>query len=442
MEPIHDRAVILSTGDEIIVGQLLDTNARWLAERLIDVGILPIEHVTVPDELDVLTATLRRAVERAPLVVMSGGLGPTDGDLTRAALAEVLGEPLEVDAAAMDELRAMLARRGREVTERQARQAQRPRGAACLPNAVGTAPGLVARVRTVSGQADVFCLPGPPGELRPMFEREVLPRLRPDPSHTITTRLLHVVGIAEADAVTRLDGLTQRDRMPLVGITASGGILTVRVRYEGLGGRAEVETLVDATEAQIRAVLGDHVFATGPGTGVEHLARTVLEMLKQRGQTLGTVESCTGGMLGEMLTAIPGSSAAYVGGVVTYSNDVKQRLGVDSDVLREHGAVSAPVAAEMAVRGAAWLGADWTLSLTGVAGPGGGSADKPVGTVCIAMYGQVGAGSTTCTCARRFLFTGDREDVRRRACLTALAMLYFAMRGHAAGIPRLLWEVG
>ena len=481
MEQIHDRAVIVSTGDEIIVGQLLDTNARWLAKRMVDVGIMPVEHVTVPDELKSLVATLRRAIGLAPLVVMSGGLGPTDGDLTRAALAEVMGEPLEVDAGAMEALRGMLTRRGREVSERQGRQAQRPRGAACLANDVGTAPGLAARVRTETGFTDVFCLPGPPGELRPMFERQVVPRLQTDSSRTILTRLLHVVGIAEADAVTKLGGLTNRDRMPLVGITASGGVLTVRVRFEGAGGGGAAERLVGDTEAQIRAALGDHVFASGPGAGVEHLARTVLGMLERRGQTVGTVESCTGGMLGEMLTAIPGSSAAYSGGVVAYANAVKERLGVEAAALSRHGAVSELVAAQMAERGMEWLRSDWAISLTGIAGPDGGSAEKPLGTVCIGLCGRLGANSeeplqrgdgaadarprATCLAAgdtdmcgggnrpgvatgaprvvsdvRRFVFSGDREDVRRRASVTALAMLYFAMRGQPLGTPRLLWE--
>ncbi|MGH7131458.1 MAG: competence/damage-inducible protein A [Phycisphaerales bacterium] len=437
MRPVHERAVIISTGDELMVGQLLDTNARWLAERLVEAGIMPVEHITVPDELGRLTAALRRAVATAPLVVMSGGLGPTDGDLTRAALAEVMGEELEVDAAAMESLRAMLTRRGRELSERQSRQAKRPRSAECLTNSAGTAPGLAAWVRVGDGGADVFCLPGPPGELRPMFEREVLPRLRPAAGRTIITRLLHVVGITEADAVTRLGGLTERDRAPLVGITASGGVLTVRVRLEGAGGRAEGERLVEGAEAQIRAALGDRVFAVGSGTGVEHLARTVLELLKARGQTLGTVESCTGGMLGEMLTAIPGSSAAFVGGVVTYANALKERIGVEIAVLQRHGAVSAETAVQMAERGREWLGADWAVSLTGIAGPDGGTTEKPVGTVHI---GLMHAGRDH-THARHFVFTGDREDVRRWACVTALTMLYFALQGRDAGTPRLLWEI-
>ncbi|MBY0313651.1 MAG: hypothetical protein K2W85_16425, partial [Phycisphaerales bacterium] len=236
----HDRAVIISSGDEIITGQLLDTNARFFAKSLVDKGVLPASFVTVPDERAEIAQAIRSACAKAPLVILSGGLGPTDGDLTRHALADAVGgeagggggEALVIDDDARLQITAMLEKRGRPVTERQLRQAYRPTSASCLPNAFGTAPGLHAIVRVDGRSSDVFCLPGPPGELRPMWATQVLPRLRLDPSRVVMTRLLHIVGVPEAEAVQRLGDLTKRTRMPLVGITASGGILTLRIRWE------------------------------------------------------------------------------------------------------------------------------------------------------------------------------------------------------------------
>ena len=450
MASAHDRVVIISTGDEIVVGQLLDTNSKFLAEKLVGVGVLPVEHVTVPDELPAIVETLRRACKEAPLVIMSGGLGPTDGDLTRHALAALLGEKLVLDAGARAQLAGLLARRGREMTARQERQAFRPESAKCMANEFGTAPGLHAVVRSgaVHVNSDVFCLPGPPGELRPMFERQVLTVLRPLVGRVVVTRLLHVVGVPEADCVDRLGDLTRRDRNPLVGVTASSGVLTVRIRYDGDLAREAAAALVDQAEAKVEQALGDHLFAKGEGPGVEMLARTLLGLLTAKGRTLSVVESCTGGMLGQMLTAIPGASASFVGGEITYSDGVKKVLGVSGATLEAHGAVSAETCREMAERGLERFGSDYAIAITGIAGPDGGSERKPLGTTFVGVAGrgkggEVGeAGGRETGDVRRFLFTGGREDVRRRACVTAMAMLYFSLRGRHPGGPKLLWQVG
>lgn len=465
METRHDRAVILSTGDEIITGQLQDTNARWLAQRLVERGIVPVEHGVVPDDLGALVSAIRRACAAAPLVVMSGGLGPTEGDLTRRALGEVMGDQLVEDAAAHRAIAALLARRGRAMSERQARQAQRPSRAVCLPNAVGTAPGLHARVMTQGAEgerwADVVCLPGPPGELRPMFASGVEGLLRPASGRSVLTRLCHIVGLGEAECVERLGALTARDRVPLVGITASGGVLTLRIRYEGPGDAEVARRSVDATEKEARRVLGEHLFATGEntasagmGVGLAQLAMKVIGLLAERGETLCVVESCTGGMLGEVVTSQPGASAAFVGGSITYANGEKIRLGVDAGVIERHGAVSRECCGEMARAGVRRHGAAHAIAITGVAGPDGGSDAKPVGTVYVgvasaagraARSSRAGAGPDGSACerldVRGFRFTGDREDIRRRACTTGLAMLYFALCGRVGGEPALLWEV-
>ncbi len=431
----HTHAAILSTGDELVMGQLQDTNSRWLAERLSERGIRVVEAAAVGDDLDRLASTLERLCAVAPLVVMSGGLGATDGDLTRQAVCRLTGDTLMTDPAVAERLTAYLASRGRAVTERQLRQAQRPARATPLTNSVGTAPGLHAEV----GTADLFCLPGPPGELRPMWRDHVEPRLRPDPRHAVRAHLLYAAGLPEADAADRLKGLTRRGGDITVNLTASGGILTIRARAEGEL-TADLAGRFDGTLAAVRELLGAHQIAEAPASdrpANELLCVAVLDALRRAGHTLATVESCTGGMLGQMLTAIPGSSSAYVGGAVTYADQLKVALAaVPKETIESHGAVSRETATAMALGGLSATGATHALAITGIAGPDGGTRDKPVGTVWIARAAR-GPGPLAVD-ARCFRFTGDRHDVRVRSCTSALTMLLFAIRNSDPG--RLLWQ--
>lgn len=433
---LHTHAAILSTGDELVMGQLQDTNTRWIAERLTEAGIRVGETAAVGDELDGLVATLKRLCSAAPLVVMSGGLGATDGDLTRQAVCRLTDDTLITDPDTGARLTAYLTARGRQVTQRQLLQAQRPSLSMPLPNSVGTAPGLLARV----GSTDLFCLPGPPGELRPMWRDGVAPRLRPDPAHAVVARLLYSAGMPEADAADKLRDLTSRGGEITVNLTASGGILTVRARAEGAL-TTELAARFEQTLKIIRERLGDHCFAEAPASDApsgERLCAAVLDSLKGRGETLVTVESCSGGMLGQMLTAIPGSSAAYAGGLVTYSNGLKSALAhVPPEVIKAHGAVSRETATAMAIGGLQATGASHALSITGIAGPDGGTPDKPVGTVWIARASRTSTSPSLD--ARGFRFTGDRVDVRVRACTSALTMLLFALRGVEPS-GRLLWQ--
>lgn len=431
---VHSRAAILSIGDELVRGQTLDTNSRLLSARLMDLGIEPVAHETVGDDLAALVEALRRSALRAPLVIATGGLGPTDDDLTRDALAAVLGDRLVEDAEALAQLKERLRSRGREVSAAQRMQALRPAGAQCLRNDFGTAPGLSACVRIGSEETEIFCLPGPPGELVPMWERLVVPRLRPEPGVTLRTRFIKLVGIPEAEAASRVPGIMARDASPQVGITASGGILTWRIRYRGPLLPAAAESEVDRVAKRIADAMGEHIFAQGEVT----LAAAVVDALKAQGQMLATVESCTGGLLGAQLTSVPGSSAVYAGGFVTYTNALKQsQVGVRAETLAAHGAVSAECAREMAAGGLERTGADWCVSITGIAGPDGGTAEKPVGTVHIGLARRQGAGVQAIS--RRFLIPGARADVRERSAMSALAMLWFAMRRQDPP-ARLLWE--
>ncbi len=416
-------SAILSVGDELILGQMLDTNAKWLADQLARFGIPPVEFATVPDDLAAQSGALRRLAQRADVVVCSGGLGPTADDLTRRALSDACGDALVEDPIAMAAIEAFFGASGRAMPAINRVQALRPSRGISLPNQVGTAPGLLARVpREGGGEGDVFCLPGPPSELIPMFRAHVAPRLRPPPGRTVRMRELHTVGLGESDLATRLGALMDRTRSPLVGTTASRSIVSCRIRYDGPLAPEQAERLLDDTEAKVRAAAGEYVFAVGERT----LAGAVVAALASAGKTVVAVESCTGGMLMSMLTDVPGASAVVRGGWVTYDNALKTGLvGVPRAVVAPGGpgAVSREAAIAMAVGGRGRSGADLCVAITGIAGPEGGTREKPVGTVWIALASQGGAD------ARRLALIGERADVRSWSAHAGLAMLWFALAG-------------
>lgn len=420
----HRRAVILSLGDELTLGQTLDTNARWISRRLVDRGILPVEHVTLPDDLDAIVRALERAARQADLIISTGGLGPTLDDLTRDALARAMGDTLVEDPASLEQIRAWFASRGRPMVGLNAVQALRPTRAAAIWNKWGTAPGLVGEIEG----AMCYCLPGPPAEMTAMFAEAVEPALAPPGGIVIQTRALHTVGLGESEIATRLGALMRRDAAVLVGTTASDGIVSIRIRREG---PSADEGAIDQVAAQCRDAVAGHVAWEGDPTA----AQALVEALRARGQRVGVVESCTGGLLGATITDVPGSSDVFLGGLITYANELKRSLaGVDVRVLDAQGAVSAAVAQEMARGGLRATGADHCVAVTGIAGPGGGSEAKPVGTVFV-CHGR-SDGLTDC---RQLRLTGDRGSIRTWSVNAALAMLLFACRGEAA--PGLLRQV-
>lgn len=431
----HRSAAIISQGDEIVLGQTLDTNSRWLSGRLMDAGVLPVEHVSLPDDRDAIAAALRRLSERVDLIICSGGLGPTADDLTRFALLDVFGGEMVEDAASLAAIRAYFESRGRFMGELNRVQAQRPRAAEMIANPHGTAPGLFARL---PNGCEVFCLPGPPREMMPMFESDVRTRLRLEPGRTVATRSLHTIGLGESEIAARLTTageMMARTRNPSIGTTASQSIVSVRMRYEGPS--AAATAALDADERVVRELLGSAVFAAGE----QSLAGAILERLRQSSQTLSVAESCTGGLLGSLLTDVPGSSDVFIAGWLTYSNEAKRRdLGVARELFSESGnaaapgAVSAEVAAAMAEGARRGSESSFALSITGIAGPGGAVPGKPVGTVFIGLAGD-GFG----TKVRRFAMSGDRGTVRDWSARAALAMLWFHLVGDTT--TRLLREV-
>jgi nicotinamide-nucleotide amidase len=417
------KAAILSIGDELILGQTQDTNARWLGARLADRGVPCVQFRVVPDDLAAQAAALRELAAVAQVVIVTGGLGPTDDDLTREALRVAMGDanPLVLDAPSLEALDRWFTHRGRSMPDINRRQAMRPSGAECLRNDFGTAPGL----RGTVGGATIVCLPGPPREMEPMFDQFVLPLL---PKQAMTTGVVHAFGQGESFLAERLGDRMHRDRNPLVGTTASGSVVSARVR----GRDAAAEPAAMQTElAAIEALWKPFAF----GRGTTTLAGALGAALRERGLTMALAESCTGGLAGSLVTAESGSSAWFMGGLMTYANEAKRDLcGVPEALIAEHGAVSAPVAAALARGARERLRADWAASITGVAGPNGGSDAKPVGTVYIGVSGP------DFESVRRFRYPGERAIVRDRAAKTALVLLRLAVAEREHFDATFIWE--
>lgn len=409
------QAAILSIGDELILGQTLDTNAPWLASRLADIGIPPIVHLTVGDDRAAIARAVRRLIRETDILLITGGLGPTDDDLTRPALADVMGVELVRHEPSLNHIRRMFEARGREMPPRNACQAEHPRGSDILVNHWGTAPGFTAPI----GRAAVYVLPGVPREMTAMFDRHIaddLLRRAADVGQTacILTAKINTFGRGESDVADLLGELMRRDRNPRVGTTVSEGLVSIRV-FSAAPDRPAAAAALDDTKHLINHRLGDIIF----GHDEQTLADAVAGLLRNAKLTVATAESCTGGLIGKMLTDIPGSSDYYLGGWVTYANQAKQdQLGVPPAMIERHGAVSEQVAAAMADGARLRSGASFALSVTGIAGPGGGTPDKPVGTICIAL-----ASPNRPTRVQRTLLPGDRSAIRDRSAKTALDML-------------------
>ncbi len=413
------QAIILSIGDELTLGQTVDSNSAFLSARLVARGILTTYHQTLPDDLPTITRAIREASGQAELLLITGGLGPTVDDLTRQALAEAMGQPLELHEPSVDDIRAFFEQRGRAMPEANKVQAMCPRTATPIPNDWGTAPGIEASL----GSAKVYVMPGVPREMGAMFEHRIEPRLAAlqGVGRVILAHRLNTAGIGESDVGMQLGELMDRSRNPTVGTTAASGFVSIRIRSEA-GTRQAAQALLDDTVRQLHERLGEYIVSEGD----VDLSQVVVRMLEERGRTLTLAESCTGGLIAERITDTPGSSNVFVGGWVTYSNAMKQeQLGVNGSLLEEHGAVSLPVAEAMAIGALRHAAADYALAVTGLAGPHGGSEEKPVGTVCFALAfrreGQPAAESV------RMLLPGDRTMVRERATRFALDLLRKAM---------------
>ncbi len=399
---------VISTGTELMRGELVDTNSAWLAAELSERGYDVTEMATVGDDGARLVATLSRLSRSHEAVVMTGGLGPTTDDLTTAVVAELLQVPLVRDAASLAYIETLYASRGRTLSEFGKKQADFPEGATVLPNPRGTAPGFAARV----GQALCFFLPGVPAEMKEMFLQGVLPRLTP-PREVVRVARLKTYGLTESEANDRLAGLESEHRV-LLGYRASLPDIEVKVQARGHDAH-EVDLRLSSAVRVVRERLGEGIVY---GEGNVTFAGAIGELLAARGLKLALAESCTGGLVSSLLTEEAGASRFFVGGVTAYDNAVKCGvLGVGADTLGDHGAVSEPVARQMAEGARRALGADVAVSITGIAGPTGGTEEKPVGLVHWAVA------TSRHTVTKSHVFRGTRGQIQRRAAYAALATL-------------------
>jgi len=408
------NAIIISIGDELANGQTVDTNSAYLARELAGRGISAVQHVTVGDDQGDIARAIGEAARQVPLVIVTGGLGPTADDLTRQGLAQAMGGvPLRLNEPCLADIAERFRRMNRPMADANRVQAMVPEGADALRNDVGTAPGLHARI----GNADIYIMPGVPSEMRWMFQNVIGPRL-PVREGVRLHRILHTFGEGESNIGVLIEDLMRRGSNPTVGTTVAAGLVSVRVvTHADTMDHARDES--ECVMCELRRRLGDLVV----GEDEQTLPAVVGGLLLGRGQTLATAESCTGGLLGELITDVSGSSAYYLGGVVSYANAVKESLlGVESALLAAHGAVSEPVARAMAEGVRRRLGSDWGVSITGVAGPGGGTAEKPVGLVWLSVSGPESTRAWKLTWPG-----GSREIVRLRAALAALNYMRLAL---------------
>lgn len=404
------NAEIIAVGSEMLTPERVDTNSLWLTGQLNDIGVEVVGKHVVGDHLDRLAATVRGALARSAIVILSGGLGPTEDDLTREAVAQALDRKLVYHPEIAEALEERFARAKRKMAEVNRRQAFVIEGAAVLPNDRGTAPGQW--VEESGGFA--LLLPGPPHELKAMFERQCLPRLaRIVPRQVIRTAFLRVAGMGESDLDQLIAPVYKKYANPVTTVLAAAGDIQIHLRAR-CPSEAEAEALLAEVVAPIEVLLGERLYSRN-GDALEVV---VGDLLRKQHATVAVAESCTGGMLGERITSVPGSSDYFAGGFITYTNEMKiELLGVPPETLERRGAVSRETAEAMALGAQKRARSTYALSITGVAGPTRGENDPPVGTVWVGLAAPDGVHTLT----RQML--GDRQRIRMFTAQMALDFL-------------------
>jgi nicotinamide-nucleotide amidase len=405
------KAEIISVGSELTSGQNLDTNSQWLSQRLAEIGIVVGWHTTVADELDDDVVAFRVAAERAALVLITGGLGPTQDDLTRDALAKLAGVELVFHQPSFDHIQQLFAQRHRTMPERNRVQALFPAGAEPIPNAYGTAPGIWMKV----DQSILVAMPGVPSEMKAMFDEQVWPRLLSLNlgGGVLAQRKINCFGAGESAIEQKIMDLTRRGQSPEVGITVSDATISLRILARAAN-LLEAQLRIVPVEMTIRERLGSLVF----GVEEEDLQDAVIGLLKERRQTVATAESVTAGLVARRLGQVPGASACLLGGIVAYDRRIKtELLGVPQSLIQKHGVISAPVVEAMAVGCRSRFGADFALSTVGLAGPGGGTPEQPVGLVYAGLAWEGGVVS------RSYNWLGTRAEIQSRTAKLALNSL-------------------
>lgn len=406
-------AEILSVGTELLMGQIANTDAQFISRRLGELGVTIYRHSTVGDNPARVREALQEALSRSDMVITTGGLGPTEDDLTKEMVAEYFGLEMELHQPSLDALKVFMERFGKKMTPNNLKQAYFPRGCTVMPNACGTAPGCIVE----QGGKTVAVLPGPPMELMDMFDRQLAPYLQARSGQVIRSRFLKIFGLGESNVETLLSDLFHSGN-PTLALYCGPGEVTARITARAAAPE-KAEAMIQPVYEEILRRVGEACY----GEGVNRTpADAVLELLKNRGEKVTFAESCTGGLLCGAFVDCAGASDCLKESFVTYANEAKeQMLGVKSETLARCGAVSGECAREMALGAARAAGADWAVSVTGIAGPGGGTAEKPVGTVWI---GVAHGGAAQ---AREYHFRGQRQWIRKLSVVNALNQLRLAM---------------
>jgi nicotinamide-nucleotide amidase len=404
------RGAIVSIGNELLNGHTTDTNCSYICGRLLSIGIPVVSVYTVGDDISQIVRALKRAAEDADIVIATGGLGPTDDDITRQAFAELLGVKLQVKPALLKDIQKFFVDRGLPMPEKNTIQACLPKGASAIENPFGTAPGIFAKMK----RKLFFAMPGVPVEMKEMLEKSVLPRLTQKGAGGFTIiKKVRCFGAGESALAEKLGDLMDRGRNPLINSTVGSGIITLHV-VATAGTKKQAGQMAKKDVSHLRSLLGDFIF----GVDDQTLPEVVGCWLMKHRKTITVAESCTGGLLTKLITDIPGASEYFTRGWITYSNQAKTKLlGVPKKLIEKHGAVSEQVASAMAIAARKKAKSDYAIAITGIAGPAGGSKQKPVGLVYISV-----CDGDDCQ-TRKCLFSYTRDLIRIRAALTALNML-------------------
>lgn len=402
---------LISVGTELLLGNIVNTNAAYLSEQCALLGLSMYHQSVVGDNEERLAETMRTALERSDVVILSGGLGPTKDDLTKEVAAQVMEMPLKEDEHSRKRIEEYFKNsQTRVITDNNWKQAQTPEGSIVVDNDNGTAPGLILEK---DGKAMIL-LPGPPNEMRPMFEKSIFPYLNKLQPELIRSCMVKICGLGESYVETQIADMIEAQTNPTIAPYAKIGEVHLRITAKA-SSEKEARKLMKPVVKELRNRFGDNIYTLDEK---ETLAENVLKLLKEKELTLTTAESCTGGMLAARLTDIPGASEVFKQGLVTYSNKAKRKLlEVKKTTLKDFGAVSEKTAKEMAKNGAFMTGADACVAITGIAGPDGGSDEKPVGLV------YIGCSLKNKITVKEFHFQGNREKVREYAVVRALTLL-------------------
>ena len=414
-----ERVAILSTGDEITTGKVVDTNANYIADKFVEAGMEVATVITVGDVAERIVWAWRQAMEQADVIVSTGGIGPTADDLTTELVAKVAGLELTFSEEVAENIRRLFASFNRVMPENNLKQAQFPAGAVIVPNHLGTAPGYRLDLETPQGTKHLIVLPGVPREMKPMMEDTVLPWVREmrGGGDLFLTRTFQTFGISESGLDEMIAGTIGEDEGRLA-FRANFPQISMRVTVRGRPGEAEQR--LEGLSERIRAKIGAYVYGEGDVTMEEVVGR----LLTDNGKTLGVAEACSGGLVGHRVTNVPGSSTYFRGSVVAYSDAAKaQLLGVQPQTLERHGAVSEAVVGEMASGVRERLASDIGIAMTGIAGPDGATEDKPVGTACLALANDAGVVS------RRYKLWGNRDWIKTLISQLALDWVRRAVLG-------------